>query len=133
MPAWLTFLLAGACGLITANVYYAQPLIGLISADLGMSPQTAGLIVTLTQLGFAAGMILIVPLADLLENRRLIVGMIGVSVIALAAAALTTHPQAFLIAALFIGLSFGLRADPGAVCIASCTRNPCAAEPWAIS
>lgn len=105
MPAWLTFLLASACGLITANVYYAQPLIGLISADLGMSPQTAGLIVTLTQLGFAAGMILIVPLADLVENRRLVVSMLGISVAALAGAALTMHPQGFLLAALFIGLT----------------------------
>ncbi len=105
IPAWLTLLLAVACGMITANVYYAQPLIGLISADLGMSPQTAGLIVTLTQLGFAAGMVLIVPLADLFENRRLMFGMIGISVIALAAAALTTSSQAFLAASLFIGLT----------------------------
>jgi predicted MFS family arabinose efflux permease len=97
------FLLATACGMITANVYYAQPLIGLISSDLGMSPGTAGLIVTLTQLGFAAGMILIVPLADLVENRRLVVAMLGVSVTALAAAALATNPQGFLLAALFIG------------------------------
>jgi predicted MFS family arabinose efflux permease len=105
MPAWLTFLFASACGLITANVFYAQPLIGLISASLGMAPETAGLIVTLTQLGFAAGMVLIVPLADLVENRRLVVSMISVSAIALAGAALTTHPQAFLIAALFIGVT----------------------------
>ncbi|KAA0689181.1 MFS transporter [Neorhizobium sp. P12A] len=91
--------------MITANVYYAQPLIGLISGDLGMTPQTAGLIVTLTQLGFAAGMILIVPLADLIENRRLVFAMIGASVIALAAAGLTNHPQTFLVAALFVGLT----------------------------
>jgi predicted MFS family arabinose efflux permease len=105
MPAWLTFLLAASCGLITANVYYAQPLIGLISTDLGMSPQTAGLIITLTQLGFAAGMILVVPLADLFENRRLVVTMISIGVVALLAAALATHPLAFLTAALFIGLT----------------------------
>jgi predicted MFS family arabinose efflux permease len=104
MPAWLTFLLAGACGLIAANIYYAQPLIGLISADLGMSPQAAGLVVTLTQLGYAAGLILIVPLADLVENRRLTLSMIGLGVIALAGAAMSTHAQTFLIAALFIGI-----------------------------
>ena len=48
---WLTVLLAMSCGLIVANLYYAQPLIGPIAADLGLSPQSAGLIVTMTQLG----------------------------------------------------------------------------------
>ncbi len=104
MPGWLTFLLAGACGLISANVYYSQPLVGLISASLGMSPQASGLIVTLTQLGYAIGMILIVPLADLIENRRLAVIMIGVNVVALAGVALSTHTPSFLAAALFVGL-----------------------------
>lgn len=103
LSSWLTFLLAGACGLIAANIYYAQPLIGMISSDLGLSPQAAGLIITLTQLGYAAGLILIVPLADLIENRRLAVGMIGVGVIALTGAAMATHAQTFLIASLFIG------------------------------
>lgn len=103
LSSWLTFLLAGACGLIAANVYYAQPLIGMISSDLGLSPQAAGLIITLTQLGYAAGLVLIVPLADLIENRRLAVGMIGVGVIALTGAAMATHAQTFLIASLFIG------------------------------
>ena len=105
MPAWLTFLLAGACGLIMANLYYAQPLIGMISGDLGMSRGTAGLVVTLTQLGFAAGLIFIVPLADLVENRRLVISMIGVGVVSLACAAVVTHARAFLISELFIGLS----------------------------
>jgi predicted MFS family arabinose efflux permease len=104
MPGWLTFLLAGACGLISANIYYSQPVVGLITAGLGMSPQASGLIVTVTQLGYAIGMILIVPLADLIENRRLAVILIGVNVVALAAVALSTHPQTYLPAALFVGL-----------------------------
>jgi predicted MFS family arabinose efflux permease len=105
LPAWLTFLFAGACGLIMGNVFYAQPLISLISRDLGMSPETGGFIVTLTQLGFAAGMVLIVPLADLIENRRLIVSMIVVSVLALIGISLATQAETFLIAALFLGLT----------------------------
>ncbi|HTR15820.1 MAG TPA: MFS transporter, partial [Acetobacteraceae bacterium] len=72
VPAWLTLLLAAACGLIVANIYYAQPLIGPISRSLGLSPQGAGLIVTMTQLGYGAGLLLIVPLGDLIENRRLV-------------------------------------------------------------
>lgn len=105
ISAWLTVLFAGACGLIMGNVFYAQPLLGLISLDLGMSPEAGGLIVTLTQLGFAAGMVLIVPLADRVENRRLIVGMIGVSAFALIGVSLTTSAETFLIAALLIGLT----------------------------
>src|SRR5579872_6434126 len=73
MPAWMTFLLAAACGLIVANVYFAQPLISLIAADVGLNKSAASLIVTLTQGGYCAGLLLLVPLGDLIENRRLIV------------------------------------------------------------
>jgi predicted MFS family arabinose efflux permease len=100
---WLTVLLAMSCGLIVANLYYAQPLIGLIAADLGLSPQSAGLIVTVTQLGYGAGLLLVVPLGDLVENRRLVVGISSLGALALLAAAFATHPLPFLIAGLCIG------------------------------
>jgi predicted MFS family arabinose efflux permease len=100
---WLTVLLAMSCGLIVANLYYAQPLIGPIAADLGLSPQSAGLIVTVTQLGYGAGLLLIVPLGDLVENRRLVVGITSLGALALLAAAFATHPLPFLVAGLFIG------------------------------
>jgi predicted MFS family arabinose efflux permease len=104
VPAWLTLLLALATGLIVANMYYAQPLAGPISAALGMSPAAAGLVVTLTQVGYVVGLLLIVPLGDLLENRRLICTVIGVGALALLGAALATHLVPFLVAAVFIGL-----------------------------
>jgi hypothetical protein len=104
LPAWLTLLLASACGLVAANLYYAQPLVGLISTALGMSPQAAGLIVTLTQIGYCAGLLLIVPLGDLVENRGLVLGILGVAVLALAGAATATQAWAFLTASLFIGI-----------------------------
>ncbi len=50
-------LLAASCGLIVANIYYAQPLIGPIAASLGLAPHAAGLIVTMTQIGYAAGLV----------------------------------------------------------------------------
>ena len=100
----LTFLLAVSCGLIAANIYYAQPLIGPISAALGLSLHAAGLIVTMTQIGYGAGLLLIVPLGDLTENRRLICVMIGIGAIALLGAACSTHALPFLMASLFIGL-----------------------------
>ena len=82
-PAWITLLLAMACGLIVANFYYAQPLIGLISHDLGMSPAAAGLIVTMTQIGYGAGLLLLVPLGDLVENRKLVLCVMSVATLAL--------------------------------------------------
>ena len=69
----LVVLLAFCCGAIVANIYYAQPIVGLIAPDLGLSTEHASLIVSLTQLGYALGLLLLVPLADLLENRRLMV------------------------------------------------------------
>jgi predicted MFS family arabinose efflux permease len=69
----LVTLLAFCCGAIVANIYYAQPIVGLIAPDLGLSAEHASLIVSLTQLGYALGLLLLVPLADLLENRRLMV------------------------------------------------------------
>jgi predicted MFS family arabinose efflux permease len=105
MPAWLMILIAAACGLIVANLYYAQPLIGLISQTIGMRPEAAGLIVTLTQLGYGAGLLLIVPMGDLLENRRLILVLVALQVVALVAAVFVSQPFAFLSAALMIGFT----------------------------
>jgi predicted MFS family arabinose efflux permease len=102
---WLMFIIAAACGLIAANLYYAQPLAGPIGAALGMAPKATGLIVTLTQIGYGAGLLLIVPLGDLVENRRLIILLIGASIFALLGAGLAEHPTPFLAAALCIGLS----------------------------
>ncbi len=98
MPTSLAWLLAVGGGLIVANIYYAQPLAGPISAALGLAPGAAGLIVTVTQLGYVLGLLLLVPLADLVENRRLIVACSCVPALALLAAALSTHPLPFLLA-----------------------------------
>jgi predicted MFS family arabinose efflux permease len=104
LSGWLTILLAVSCGLIVANLYYAQPLIGPISAELGLSPQAGGLIVTMTQLGYGAGLLLIVPLGDLVENRRLVLGVTSLGALALLGAAYSTHPLPFLVAGVFIGI-----------------------------
>ena len=97
-------LLAAASGLIAANIYYAQPLIGPISASLGLPPQAAGLIVTLMQVGYGAGLLLIAPLADLVENRRLVLASIALAAVGLLGAAVSTEIAPFLIFGLLIGL-----------------------------
>ncbi|GAA3605948.1 MFS transporter [Gibbsiella greigii] len=101
---WLLLLLATACGLIAANIYYAQPLAGPIGAALGMSGEATGLIVTLTQIGYGLGLLLIVPLGDLIENRRLTLALLGIAALALLGAGLSTHPLPFLLSALGIGV-----------------------------
>ncbi len=100
----MTVLLAAASGLIAANIYYAQPLIGPISAALSLPPQAAGLIVTLMQIGYGAGLLLIAPLADRVENRRLALGAIGLAALGLLGAALSAQAATFLVCALAIGL-----------------------------
>lgn len=100
----LMFFLAACCSLIVANIYYAQPLIGPISASLGMSPEISGLIVTLTQIGYVIGLLLVVPLADRLENRALISSMVLVLAIALLGTALSGSALSFLACSLVIGV-----------------------------
>lgn len=104
VPTWIIFLLASACGLIVANLYYAQTVIGPISMTTGLSSAAAGLIVTLTQIGYVIGLLFIVPLSDITENRRLVVLFLIVLVVALIAAAFSPTAVVFLTASLFIGI-----------------------------
>ena len=84
----LILLIAVACGTVVANLYYGQPLLDVIGSDLGVSPGTAGLVVTASQIGYAAGLLLLVPLGDLLERRTLISRMLLVTAAGLALTAL---------------------------------------------
>ena len=101
---WMTFLIAVACGLIVANLYYAQPLVGPISQALGLDPKASGLIVTLTQIGYGVGLLLIVPLGDLFENRKLILWTMALGIVALVFAATASTPLLFLTSAFCIGV-----------------------------
>lgn len=98
-----TTIMAIAAGLAVANVYAVQPLLDVIGDSLAMHPADLGLAVTLTQLGYAVGLILLVPLSDLVDRRWLIIGQTGLSVLALAAVALSGSPMAFLMALAAVG------------------------------
>jgi len=104
IPAWIVLVLAAACGLIAANLYYAQPLIGPISSELGLSSGAAGLIVTLAQIGYGLGLLFLVPLGDILENRKLVVTLLIATAAVLAGAAFIHSAAPFLIISLLIGL-----------------------------
>jgi predicted MFS family arabinose efflux permease len=81
-PSWLVLLLAVACGVTVANLYYAQPLLPELQRRFGLSSASAGTLITATQLGYASGMVLLVPLGDRLENRRLVTGLLMVTTLA---------------------------------------------------
>lgn len=104
ISGWLVFLLASACGLIVANLYYAQPLVGPISADTGISAGLSGLIVTMTQLGYAMGLLFLVPLSDLLENKRLVASILVVAILGLVLAPMAATSYLFFAATILIGL-----------------------------
>ena len=70
-----TLLLSVATGLSVASLYYAQPLLSEIRRTMHLSSAGAGLVVTVTQLGYALSLLLLVPLGDLLERRRLVTVM----------------------------------------------------------
>ncbi len=87
LPRRLVMLLAVTCGAAVANNYYAQPLLHTIGASFGVPGSTAGLLVTASQVGYAAGLAFLVPLGDVLERRRLITRMMVLTSAALAVAA----------------------------------------------
>jgi predicted MFS family arabinose efflux permease len=100
----LTFACAASCGALIANLYYAQPLVSLMAPELGLSPRLAGLIVTITQLGYGAGLLLLVPLADRFDNRRLILVGMSLTTLALLGVALARQPTGVFIAVAVAGL-----------------------------
>jgi predicted MFS family arabinose efflux permease len=100
----LTLLFAFGAGATVANIYYAQPLVGLISRALGMEPRLAGLIVTLTQIGYGAGLFFIVSLSDLVENRRLIQSMTLVLITGLLGVAFSQSVTMFMAASFLVGI-----------------------------
>ncbi|WP_342652679.1 MFS transporter [Pseudomonas sp. F3-2] len=101
----MVLLFAFCCGAIVANIYYAQPIVELIAPDLGLSAQSASLIVSLTQIGYALGLLFLVPLSDLIENRKLMIATAVVAAACLLAAATMQHANGFLLLSLVIGFS----------------------------
>ncbi len=101
----LVLIMATATGAAVANLYYAQPLLDTIGRAFGIATHTAGLIVTMTQIGYALGLMFLVPLGDLMERRRLVVTVTVFTSAALAFAAFAPGIGWFITASLIIGVS----------------------------
>ena len=102
---FITIVLAVACGLTVANLYYAQPLLGPIADTFGVSEGTSALVVTVTQLGYALGLALLLPLGDLLENRALASRMLLLTALALAGLAFAPGFGTFVALAALVGVT----------------------------
>jgi predicted MFS family arabinose efflux permease len=98
-------LLAVAAGAVVANLYYAQPLMDAISQTFRASTVTTGLSMTAMQAGYAAGLVLLVPLGDILERRRLVTTLAVASILGLAGQALSPTLMLFAFAGIFVGLT----------------------------
>lgn len=100
----LTLLLTITCALTVANVYFAQPLLDSMALSLGVASSMIGVVVTATQVGYALGLLFIVPLGDLINRKRLILTQVLLSAAALAAVGAAQQWLALLGAMIMMGL-----------------------------
>jgi len=121
----LLLLLAAAAGVSVASLYYSQPMLGLLGADMQASASTAGWVPTLTQLGYALGILLLAPLGDRYDRRRIIlvkaVALVGV----LLASGLAPGMGSLLAASLGVGLAATMAQDvvPAAATLAPAAQR----------
>ena len=101
----LVWVMAITSGAAAANLYYNQPLLAIIAQDLHASAHEVGLIPMCTQIGYAVGIFLLVPLGDLRERRGLILTMLAITAVALAITAVSPGIIWLLIASLAIGIT----------------------------
>ncbi len=100
----LLWTLAIIAGISVANLYYNQPLLNRISRDLQTSEFTANLIAMITQIGYAIGLLFIIPLGDLFKRKTIILINFTVLVVSLLTIALTPYIHLILFASLLTGI-----------------------------
>lgn len=118
LPRMLVALFACASGLSVANVYYAQPLLDALASDFGVGHAAIGFVVTATQLGCALALLLLVPLGDRMDRRRLMLLQAAALVLALAAVGQAASSWALLLAMVAVGL-FGTAMTQGLIAYAA--------------
>lgn len=104
MPRGLVVVFAVACGLAVANLYYAQPVLYDITRSFGTNEAEAGLVVTLSQIGYALGLALLVPLGDILTRRRFLPAVLSATAVGLVVSAAAPSIGVLVAVALVVGV-----------------------------
>ncbi|WP_142631549.1 MFS transporter [Raoultella ornithinolytica] len=104
LTPWLTCLFSLTAALAVANVYFAQPLLESMATSLSVQSATVGLVVTLTQIGYAVGLLFIVPLGDLVNRKYLVITQLLLLATALTVAGLSQRWFMFLGAMALVGM-----------------------------
>ncbi|MDA8456106.1 MFS transporter [Acidovorax sp. GBBC 3334] len=120
VPTSLVLLLATTAGVSVASLYYSQPMLGVLGPDIQAAERTVGFVPTLTQLGYALGILLLAPLGDRYDRRRIILAKAAALAVALLASAVAPGIGALLAASLAVGLAATLAQDvvPAAATVA---------------
>lgn len=123
IPRSLVWLFAIASGLSVANVYYAQPLLDVLAQDFGINHAAVGGVVTATQIGCALALLLLVPLGDRMDRRRLMAFQLLALVVALIAVAMVSSASALLVGMVAVGL-LGTAMTQGLIAYAASAAAP---------
>ncbi|MNB89228.1 Inner membrane transport protein YnfM [compost metagenome] len=108
---WVIFILAIGAGFSVAAIYYAQPLLPLMGSDLHLSIEGMGMVPTLTQAGYALGILFLLPLGDRHDRRTLIVLKSAALALLLLACSLTVQIHSLLLVSLLIGMTATMAQD----------------------
>lgn len=123
MPRSLVLLFAAASGLSVANVYYAQPLLDALARDFGISHAAVGSVITATQIGCAVALLLLVPLGDRVDRRRLMAAQLLALVAALATVGAARSAPVLLAGMTAVGL-LGTAMTQGLIAYAASAAAP---------
>ena len=104
LPASILWTLAIVAGISVANLYYNQPLLNMIRHELGVSEFKTNLIAMVTQIGYALGLLFIVPLGDLYQRKRIILTSFSVLILSLLVIAMAPNIHIILCASLLTGI-----------------------------
>lgn len=107
----LVLLLATGAGLSVASLYYSQPILGVLGPDLGAGERAVGMVPTLTQLGYALGILLLAPLGDRYDRKRIILGKAAILTLALVVFGFAPEVGWLLAISLVIGMTATLAQD----------------------
>lgn len=105
LSSGLLFLLAVASAGCVANLYYNQPLLTQMEKTFAVTSDAAGYVSTLTQLGYALGLFLFVPLGDMVNRRKLILTLMIAATASLVGAGLAPNLALMYLASCIVGLA----------------------------